>query len=67
MPLIVATMLAMQPVYNAARAAHALRSDQLSEIARTLIGKIFRQLGVIKQKWALQKMTFRFLSFRVIA
>jgi hypothetical protein len=28
MPLIVATTFATQPVYNDARAAHALRSDQ---------------------------------------
>ena len=33
-------MFATQPAYNAGRAAHALHSDQLSEMARTLIGKI---------------------------
>ena len=40
-----ATSFAMQLVCNAARAAHALCSDQLSEMARTLIGKIRNLFG----------------------
>ena len=36
MPLIVATTFATQPVYNAARAAHALRLDQQSALLKAV-------------------------------
>jgi hypothetical protein len=44
---LVATSFSMQPVYNAARAAHALRLDQYELCTHTKMNYKHRQKGIM--------------------